>query len=87
MGLIGPRPERAEFIKELEKAVPFYSHRLAVKPGLTGWAQVKYRYGRTDNDALIKLQYDLYYIKRQSFMLDLFIILKTVAEVLSLRGA
>ena len=87
MSLIGPRPERAEFISELEKTIPFYGYRLAVKPGLTGWAQVKYRYGRTGNDALIKLQYDLYYIKRQSFMLDLFIILKTVAEVLSLRGA
>ena len=87
MSLIGPRPERAEFISELEKTIPFYGYRLAVKPGLTGWAQVKYRYGRTGNDALIKLQYDLYYVKRQSFMLDLFIILKTVAEVLSLRGA
>jgi exopolysaccharide biosynthesis polyprenyl glycosylphosphotransferase len=87
MSLIGPRPERAEFIKALEKTIPFYGYRQAVKPGLTGWAQVKYRYGRTDNDALIKLQYDLYYIKRQSFMLDLFIILKTVGEVLSLRGA
>jgi len=87
MSLIGPRPERAEFISELEKTIPFYGYRLAVKPGLTGWAQVKYHYGRSGNDALIKLQYDLYYIKRQSFMLDLFIILKTVAEVLSLRGA
>lgn len=87
MSLIGPRPERATFIDELEKTVPFYRYRLAVKPGLTGWAQVKYRYGRSDNDALIKLQYDLYYIKKQSFMLDLFIILKTVTEVLSLRGS
>lgn len=87
MSLIGPRPERAEFVAELEKIIPFYRYRLTVKPGLTGWAQVKYRYGRTDNDALIKLQYDLYYIKRQSFMLDLFIILKTVFEVLSLRGS
>jgi exopolysaccharide biosynthesis polyprenyl glycosylphosphotransferase len=86
MSLIGPRPERAAFITELEKTIPFYGYRLAVKPGLTGWAQVKYRYGRTDNDALIKLQYDLYYIKRQSFMLDIFIILKTVIEVLSLHG-
>lgn len=86
MSLIGPRPERATFIKELEKTVPFYGHRLAVKPGLTGWAQVKYRYGSSDNDALIKLQYDLYYIKRQSFMLDLFIILNTVVEVLYRRG-
>jgi exopolysaccharide biosynthesis polyprenyl glycosylphosphotransferase len=86
MSMIGPRPERAAFIKELEKTVPFYGHRLAVKPGLTGWAQVKYRYGSSDNDALIKLQYDLYYIKRQSFMLDLFILLNTVIEVLYRRG-
>ncbi|HEX6110265.1 MAG TPA: sugar transferase [Ktedonobacteraceae bacterium] len=87
MSLIGPRPERAKFVTELEKTIPLYSYRVAVKPGITGWAQVKYRYGRTDNDALIKLQYDLYYIKRQSFMLDIFIILKTVIEVLSLRGS
>ena len=86
MSLIGPRPERAAFVRELEKTIPFYGHRLAIKPGLTGWAQVKYRYGSSSNDALIKLQYDLYYIKRQSFMLDLFIILKTVVEVLYLRG-
>jgi exopolysaccharide biosynthesis polyprenyl glycosylphosphotransferase len=87
MSLIGPRPERAEFVNELEKTIPFYRYRLTAKPGLTGWAQVKYSYARTDNDALIKLQYDLYYVKRQSFMLDMFIILKTVAEVLSLRGS
>ncbi len=87
MSLIGPRPERAEFVTELRKTIPFYNYRLAVKPGLTGWAQVKYRYARTDNDTLIKLQYDLYYIKNQSFMLDIFIIVKTVLEVLSLRGS
>ena len=87
MSLIGPRPERAAFIAELGKTIPFYGYRLACKPGLTGWAQVKYRYGRSENDALNKLQYDLYYIKRQSFMLDIFIILKTVVEVLSLRGS
>ena len=87
MSFIGPRPERAIFIAELEKTLPFYGYRLAVKPGLTGWAQVKYSYCRTDHDALIKLQYDLYYIKRQSFMLNVFIILKTVVEVLSLRGS
>ena len=86
MSLIGPRPERAIFVTELEKTIPFYSYRLAVKPGITGWAQVKYRYGRTENDALIKLQYDLYYIKRRSFMLDIFIILKTVIDVISHRG-
>lgn len=86
MSLIGPRPERAVFVYELEKTIPFYRCRLAVKPGLTGWAQVKYRYGSTGNDALVKLQYDLYYIKHRSFMLDLFIILKTVLEVLFCRG-
>ena len=86
VSLIGPRPERQEFSTELEKTVPFYRCRLTVKPGITGWAQVKYRYGNTDNDALIKLQYDLYYIKHQSVMLDLFILLKTGAEVLLCRG-
>lgn len=86
MSLIGPRPEREAFINELRKTIPYYVCRLAVKPGLTGWAQVKYRYGRTENDALVKLQYDLYYIKRQSFMLDISIILKTVVEVLAFHG-
>jgi lipopolysaccharide/colanic/teichoic acid biosynthesis glycosyltransferase len=86
MSLIGPRPEREEFVSELEKTIPLYRHRLEVKPGLTGWAQVKYRYTRTDQEALIKLQYDLYYIQRQSFRLDLLIILKTVVEVLSYHG-
>lgn len=86
MSLIGPRPERAEFVSVLEKTIPFYRCRLATKPGLTGWAQVKYRYGNTENDALVKLQYDLYYIKHRSFMLDVFIIMKTVLEVLQRRG-
>jgi exopolysaccharide biosynthesis polyprenyl glycosylphosphotransferase len=86
MSLLGPRPERAEFVIELEKAIPFYRCRLAVKPGLTGWAQVKYSYGNTDDDALAKLQYDLYYIKHQSFMLDVFIVLNTLIEVLLHRG-
>ncbi|HEU5384250.1 MAG TPA: sugar transferase, partial [Ktedonobacteraceae bacterium] len=86
MSLIGPRPERAEFVSELEKTIPFYRCRLAIKPGLTGWAQVKYRYGNTSDDALVKLQYDLYYVKHRSFMLDMFIILKTVLEVVQGRG-
>jgi lipopolysaccharide/colanic/teichoic acid biosynthesis glycosyltransferase len=86
MSLIGPRPEREEFAAELERTVPFYRVRLAVKPGLTGWAQVKYPYGNTEDDALIKLQYDLYYIKHRSFMLDMLIILKTVGEVVFHRG-
>ncbi|HEU5382731.1 MAG TPA: sugar transferase [Ktedonobacteraceae bacterium] len=87
MSLIGPRPEREVFVNELETTIPFYRCRLAVKPGLTGWAQVKYHYGNSTNDALVKLQYDLYYIKRRSFMLDIFIILSTVLEVLQRRGA
>jgi exopolysaccharide biosynthesis polyprenyl glycosylphosphotransferase len=87
MSLIGPRPERQEFVSELEKLIPFYRCRLSVKPGLTGWAQVKYSYTRTGQEALEKLQYDLYYVKRQSFMLDVFIVLKTVGEVLMYRGA
>ena len=86
MSLIGPRPERAEFVASLEKTIPFYRCRLSVKPGLTGWAQVKYRYGNTEDDALIKLQYDLYYIKHRSFMLDVFIMVKTIGEVLFFRG-
>jgi exopolysaccharide biosynthesis polyprenyl glycosylphosphotransferase len=81
MSLIGPRPERPAFVAELEKSNLFYRYRLSVKPGLTGWAQVKYGYGISDQDELVKLQYDLYYIKRRSFLLDLLIILKTVVEV------
>lgn len=87
MSLIGPRPERQGFVAELEKFIPFYRCRLSVKPGLTGWAQVKFSYARTDQEAMEKLQYDLYYVKHQSFMLDVFILLKTVGEVLSRRGA
>lgn len=86
MSLIGPRPERQEFVSQLEKTIPFYRCRLSVKPGLTGWAQVKYPYASTSDDALIKSQYDLYYIKHQSFTLDIFIILKTVVEVLLCHG-
>jgi len=86
MSLIGPRPEREAFVSELEKTVPFYRCRLKVKPGLTGWAQVKYPYGGTSAGTLVKLQYDLYYIKHQSFTLDIWIILKTVGEVLFCRG-
>lgn len=82
MSLIGPRPERPEYVAELEKADPLYRYRLTVKPGLTGWAQVEYGYGSSSQDELIKLQYDLYYIEHRSFALDVLIILKTVVEVL-----
>jgi exopolysaccharide biosynthesis polyprenyl glycosylphosphotransferase len=84
--LIGPRPERPEFYAELERAIPFYSVRLAMKPGLTGWAQIKYRYGSSVEETLVKLQYDLYYIKNRSPLLDLKILLRTVWKILSFGG-
>lgn len=86
MSLIGPRPERPEFVAELQQTIPFYRTRLTVKPGLTGWAQVNYDYGRSASDALEKLRYDLYYIKHQSLQLDLVILLKTVGTILLLKG-
>jgi lipopolysaccharide/colanic/teichoic acid biosynthesis glycosyltransferase len=84
--LIGPRPERPEFYTELEREIPFYSVRLAVKPGLTGWAQIKYRYGSTVEETLVKLQYDLYYIKNRSPLLDLKILLRTIWKIVSFGG-
>jgi sugar transferase (PEP-CTERM system associated) len=82
MSLIGPRPERPIFIKELEQRIPYYSERHLVKPGLTGWAQVSYPYGASLEDAREKHQYDLYYIKNQSPMLDALILLETARVVL-----
>ncbi len=86
MSIVGPRPERPEHIKRLTEKIPFYRTRLVIRPGLTGWAQVRYNYGSTDEDALIKLQYDLYYIRHQSIVLDLNIILRTVGKVLRMSG-
>jgi exopolysaccharide biosynthesis polyprenyl glycosylphosphotransferase len=86
MSLVGPRPERPEFIDKLQQQIPFYRTRLAVKPGLTGWAQVNYGYGSTVKDALIKLQYDLYYQKYCSLWLDIQIILRTFGVVLKMEG-
>jgi exopolysaccharide biosynthesis polyprenyl glycosylphosphotransferase len=86
MSLVGPRPERPEFVERLEREIPFYRTRLAVDPGLTGWAQVRYRYGSSTEDALRKLQYDLYYIRHQSLLLDLEILIRTVWTVLLFRG-
>jgi len=86
MSFIGPRPERPEFVHDLQKQIPFYMKRLSVKPGITGWAQVKYRYGASVDDALEKLQYDLYYIKNLSLFLDFLILLNTVQVVLFARG-
>jgi exopolysaccharide biosynthesis polyprenyl glycosylphosphotransferase len=86
MSLIGPRPERPEIVAQLVRQVPFYQARHAVRPGITGWAQVRYHYGSSVNDALVKLQYDLYYIKHQSVYLELSILVKTAAVILGLRG-
>jgi len=87
MSLVGPRPERPEFVAELTKQIPYYGQRHVVRPGLTGWAQVCYTYGASHEDALQKLQYDLFYIKHLSLSLDLFILLNTVKTVLLRRGA
>ncbi len=87
MSFIGPRPERMTFVKELKKQIPYYSLRHTVKPGLTGWAQVSYPYGASVEDSFRKLEYDLYYIKNISILLDITIILKTVGVVLFPKGA
>lgn len=86
MSLVGPRPERPEFVEELQKSIPFYRVRLMVKPGLTGWAQIHYDYGNSVEDALIKLQYDFYYIRYWSLWLDLYTLFKTVYVVLRFKG-
>ena len=86
MAIIGPRPERPIFVKEIAEFMPFYETRHVVKPGLTGWAQVNYSYGETLEDSLIKLQYDLYYIKHRSLFLDLNITIKTISTILFYRG-
>lgn len=86
MAVIGPRPERPFFVKEIAEIMPFYETRHVIKPGLTGWAQVNYAYGESIEDSLIKLQYDLYYIKHRSIFLDLNIAIKTISTVLFYRG-
>ncbi len=86
MAVIGPRPERPVFVNEIAEVMPFYETRHVIKPGLTGWAQVNYSYGETIDDSLIKLQYDLYYIKHRSLFLDVNIIFKTLGTVLLYKG-
>ncbi len=86
MGFIGPRPERPFFVNDLAEKIPFYETRHVIKPGLTGWAQVNYSYGVSTEDSLIKLQYDMYYIKHRSVFLDINIIIKTFSTVLFYRG-
>lgn len=86
MSFVGPRPERPEFVEKLKEVIPYYSERHIVKPGVTGWAQVSYPYGASVEDALEKLRYDLYYIKKTSLVFDLVIILETLKVVLFRRG-
>jgi sugar transferase (PEP-CTERM system associated) len=87
MSLVGPRPERPEFVTMLEEEIPYYAERHSVRPGITGWAQIKYRYGASVEDSKIKLEHDIFYVKHVSLMLDLLIILRTVQVVLFARGA
>jgi sugar transferase (PEP-CTERM system associated) len=87
MSLVGPRPERPHFVKQLSEIIPFYNLRHAVKPGVTGWAQIKYRYGNTVEDAVEKLQYDLFYIKNLSWLLEVIIIFDTAKTVLVRKGS
>ncbi len=86
MSLVGPRPERRHFTEQLEKSIPFYEQRFNVKPGITGWAQVSYGYGATEDDAVEKLNYELFYIKNMSIAMDLIIIVRTVKTVLFGHG-
>ena len=91
MSFVGPRPERPEFHEQLKQGIPFYEERYLIKPGLTGWAQLKYKLdlkgGMTVRDTFEKLQYDLYYIKNQSLMLDVITLFETARIVLFGRGA
>jgi sugar transferase (PEP-CTERM system associated) len=87
MSFVGPRPERSFFVEKLRKEIPFYDQRFSVRPGVTGWAQIKYRYGASNKDAMEKLKYDLYYIKNLSLLYDLIIIFETIKVVLFGKGA
>ena len=87
MAIVGPRPERPEFVDLLAHQIPYYRQRLAVKPGITGWAQINHKYGDTELDAMIKLEYDLYYIKNVAPALDFYIIFHTIKVMLLSRGA
>jgi exopolysaccharide biosynthesis polyprenyl glycosylphosphotransferase len=87
MSVVGPRPERPEFVDLLNQQIPYYRQRLAVKPGITGWAQINHKYGDTQLDAMIKLEYDLYYIKHLAPALDFYIIFHTIKVMLLSRGA
>ncbi len=87
MSIVGPRPERPEFVSVLQQTIPYYRQRMCVKPGITGWAQINHKYGDTIEDTIIKLEFDLYYIKNLSASLDFYIIFHTIKTVLLGRGA
>jgi lipopolysaccharide/colanic/teichoic acid biosynthesis glycosyltransferase len=87
MSMVGPRPERPYFVDKLTEVIPFFAERHSVKPGVTGWAQIKYPYGASIEDAREKLAYDLYYLKNRSISLDLLILLSTVRVVILQQGA
>jgi exopolysaccharide biosynthesis polyprenyl glycosylphosphotransferase len=87
MSLVGPRPERPYFVDKLTQELPYFAVRQSVKPGVTGWAQVRYHYGASVEDAAEKLQYDLYYVKNHTLFLDLVILFETVGVVLTAKGA
>jgi lipopolysaccharide/colanic/teichoic acid biosynthesis glycosyltransferase len=86
MSIVGPRAERPELIIEYQKSVPLYRARLLVKPGITGWAQINYGYTSTVAQTVVKLEYDLYYIKHRSILMDILIILRTMTQVFGFRG-
>jgi lipopolysaccharide/colanic/teichoic acid biosynthesis glycosyltransferase len=87
MSMVGPRPERPFFVDQLTRQIPYYAVRQSVKPGVTGWAQVRYHYGATLEDSAEKLQYDLYYVKNHSLFLDIIILFETIGVVLMAKGA
>jgi len=87
MSFVGPRPERPEFVDWLKKEIPFYELRHMIRPGITGWAQVRYHYGASLEEAKRKLEYDLYYVKHLSLGLDLLIMFETIKTIMLRRGA
>ena len=86
MSLVGPRAERPELVTMFQEHVPFYRARLLVKPGITGWAQVNYGYAATVDETIIKLEYDLYYIKNRNLLMDFIILLRTPSTMFGFRG-
>ena len=87
MSIVGPRPERPEFVASLSESIPYYAERHSVKPGVTGWAQLRYSYGSSEEDAKEKLHYDLYYVKNQGLILDIAIMIQTAEVLIWGKGA